>query len=235
MIGDSHNQGIFVRIPKAASTSLENVLKNYPNIMLNSKLNILPRDDWENNWITMGLSNLWIQVIGEIRWKESFSFAFVRNPYDRAVSSWQHCCKITQKGSLIDDKSQNMPALLSYLKKKLRRQASPDISFDDFLYFLKNDMLKGEAKWHATEQYIHLINQTGDIAIDFIGKFENLQKDFNKVCEILRIKPVQLRVLNQSRLRKNYKHFYNSERKQIVEEVYKKDIELFGYSFDTNI
>lgn len=231
------NRGIFVRIPKTASTSVESILSDHPNVILNSKLKILPPNKGESSWSNVGLSNLWIQTIGEDKWDKSFSFVFVRNPYDRAVSSWQHICRMLRKGNLIADRSQiklNLVTFFSKVSTKLfHRPVTEGISFDDFLYFLESEMLVGGAKWHSTEQYIHLTDPDGKIIVDFVGRYENLQNDFTKICETLGIQAAQLPYLKRAKSRREYTHYYNGTRKKIIEKIYKKDIELFGYCFTT--
>jgi hypothetical protein len=87
------------------------------------------------------------------------------------------------------------------------------------------------AKWHTTSQCQHVIGADGEICIDFIGKFENLQSDFNKVCSIIGIRKRELPLENVSLNKIKYKDFYNEKRKKIVHRIYRKDIEFFNYGF----
>ena len=66
--------------------------------------------------------------------------------------------------------------------------------------------------------------------MDFIGKFENLQEDFNKVCDKIGVKRERLPHRKKS-IRKPYRDYYNSNTKKIVENLYGEDIEHFGYRF----
>ena len=65
---------------------------------------------------------------------------------------------------------------------------------------------------------------------DFIGRFEDLQNDFNIVCNKLGLGKIELTKRNSSK-HLPYNKYYNNETRQIVAEKYAKDIEYFGYKF----
>lgn len=75
------------------------------------------------------------------------------------------------------------------------------------------------------------VNARQDKNIDFILRYERLQEDFAKLCDILGFERRDLPLLNQGS-RRPYPDYYDSELIQIVANRFRKDIGLFGYEFN---
>lgn len=105
-----------------------------------------------------------------------------------------------------------------YCKKHLG--LDPDVSFKEFL-------VSGEYKLRPQTDFLD-----DEYKFDFIGKFENLEKDSKIICEKLKMTefPAKKRHLLSSN-KFHYAHYYNDETKKIVEEKYASDIEYFKYEF----
>ena len=85
----------------------------------------------------------------------------------------------------------------------------------------------------ATElrcQKDYIADEDGKIIIDFVGRYERLSNDFNQVCKLLGISTL-LPHLNKSSS-KDYRLYYNDKTSEMVQDVFRDDIESFGYSFD---
>ena len=70
---------------------------------------------------------------------------------------------------------------------------------------------------------------------DFVGKFENLQEDYNKVCEKIGIKNKE-NLLHRNKTDKTIlKDYYNEKIIKKVVRLYKKDFESFKYDKTINL
>lgn len=135
-----------------------------------------------------------------------YKFTFVRNPWDKLVS-----------GYLFTLKKIKDPAFYKTIKK-----------FKDFNEFVLN---VNKEQLLCSQRFAPQINWIKDINYNFIGRFENLQEDFYKICDDLQIERIELPYINNSVGRKNYKEYYTEEIKNIVADLYKEDIKYFNYKF----
>ncbi len=83
---------------------------------------------------------------------------------------------------------------------------------------------------HFRPQHEYLYDDNGSCLVDFIGKIENIENDFEKLCHLLSIDTVRISRKNRSYHRR-YWHYYNAKTRAIVAEYYARDIKCFGYRF----
>jgi len=132
--------------------------------------------------------------------KKMFKFAVVRNPWDRLISEY------------------------IYLKPRMELTKT----FRDEIKNLANYADLGIYGNHCLAQHYFIRGET--VSVDFVAKFENLQEDFDKVCDKIGIPRQKLPHTNKSN-HKHYTEYYDEETREIVAEKYAKDIEYFGYEF----
>jgi len=74
----------------------------------------------------------------------------------------------------------------------------------------------------------------GKVLVDFIGRFESIQNDYDKVCDVIGAPKQMLGkylATQKDAGTEHYSCFYDNESKEIVAEIYKDDIERFRYDF----
>jgi chondroitin 4-sulfotransferase 11 len=69
-----------------------------------------------------------------------------------------------------------------------------------------------------------------DDTLDYLGRFESIQSDFDIVCERLGIERAVLSVQNKT-IRRPYAEYYDDETMTIIATRYAQDIAHFGYHF----
>lgn len=114
-------------------------------------------------------------------------------------------------------------SIYSYYKDRV--DVTDIVSFEEFCLTLENYIKDYRVKTHLKQQTEYLHN------IDFIGKFENLNEDFQIVMSKYD-KDLTLPHINSSIREKDYRKYYTSDDQiRSVNEFFKDDIKLLGYEF----
>ena len=131
-----------------------------------------------------------------------FKFAFVRNPWDWNVSFYHY--------------------VLQTPEHPLHVGASHMSGFAEFLAWRtdKSRLLQKD----------FVADRDGNLLVDFVGRFEDLEEDFGKVCSAVGLRAA-LPHLNRSR-HGDYRVHYTEYTRRLVEEAWAEDIRTFGYQFD---
>jgi hypothetical protein len=215
---------IFVHIPKTAGQSIEHFFLNLVGLTWETREPLTLKYNEDPSLGPERLSHLTAEEyvscghVSEAEFSKIFKFSFVRNPWSRLVSE--------------------------YLYRKYNMQ----FSFKEFV-------MEGFPKPSLSNDYRHVMSQSdfvydheGNLLVDFIGKFERLQPDFDLVCQKIGIENSTLPHVNSTKTPKSkklsslfpskgqkkklhYTEYYDEEAKEAVAEIYKRDIELFDYKF----
>jgi len=151
----------------------------------------------------------------EDKLKKYFKFSFVRNPWDRMISLYHYFSQFKESRVFYSDN-------INIIKK------TQDMSFLDFC--TKKNWQKMHNGFHFKPMTDWISNDSGSLSLDYIGRVESLQKDFDIICDKIGIPHQELPRKNKSK-HKHYTEYYDDETKQIVAEKYAKDIKHFGYKF----
>ena len=105
------------------------------------------------------------------------------------------------------------------------------MSFKDYLRELQTIFSKMNNS-HFTTQYSILTDDSGAFLPNYVGRFENLLADSKEIALKLGWKFDSFPHMNKSNSNfSSYKKAYDNETIEIVRELYKDDIEKFGYEF----
>lgn len=169
-------------------------------------------------------------------WNSYYKFTFVRNPWDLFVSSWKYRYSRHLKQLQLSYCLRHPKAAIKVyqkfnywqLKSLKEREVFSSDDIDFHFNFLKQDF--GIPPYSGRYQYHYVYDLDGYKLVDFVGRFENLESDFETIKEKLGIN-VDLPVLNKTK-RSDYRKYFDNSSKQRVEKLWQRDIELFEYSFD---
>ena len=217
---------LFIHIPKCAGTSIEKSLCHHASTNWEGRSKFLIKKNLDPLCGPPQLGHLTLREYLKYNYvkniEEYFKFSFVRNPWARLVSEYRY-----RKYYQVMD-----------FREFVNRISSYEDDYENCKDF----------KRHLISQVDFLVDEKGALSVDFIGKFENLESDYKKVCEHLGVK-YNLRKTNVSQNKKNillqvkkifnyqskysynYKDYYDSNLKNDVSQIYEKDIDIFKYAF----
>lgn len=134
------------------------------------------------------------------QWNSYFKFAFVRNPFDLFVSAYNYECKINKMG------------------KPTQK---------GFIIWAHDIINNDKKKWKQSNM---MCNENGEIIINFVGKYENLQKDLNIICRKIGIEKINISEYQINKgFRKNYDYmsFYTKGLLKKCRKFFKSDLQKF--------
>ena len=142
--------------------------------------------------------------------KDYFVFSFVRNPYDRIIA-W-----------FFDYARRGAPGVYNVKDISHHIDASFGIknNFKPFPDIWKNHSYKKQ--FFYNDKYI----------LDFCGRFENLENDWQELCKKANIK-IKLPLINKyPSEKKHYSQYFNEQTRLYFENLFCFDIEYFNYKFE---
>ena len=168
----------------------------YDNTFLNKSLGILTycrTSEYLNKCMNMD----------EEKWNNYTKFCFIRHPYDRLLSGWNHIIKIFKY---------NIP-LQDYINKD--QSLVSDIEHSHIFF----------------EQYKQIMLPNGECGVDIIGRFEHLEEDFIRILRKIGVKQITHipKKVNVSRPNRTEKIMLNINVIKKANEIFKSDFDNFHY------
>jgi hypothetical protein len=206
MIISHSKKFIFIHIYKVAGTSIQFSLNRYAYFntkknQLLSGLKIYPKI-FTSDFSGHSTALQVQQNIPTSIYRQYYKFAFVRNPWDWQVSLYHYA---------------------QQTKDHFQHKMTSKMSFNEYIEWRVNEDL------HLQVDFVQ--NENGEIIVDYIGKMENLQMDFDTICKKIKVPKIILPQMQKS-LHTDFRSYYSSDTIELVKKAFKKDIELFDYSFE---
>ncbi len=211
---DHKNKIIFIHIPKCAGSSVE--------ILFGVKPKKYDVPDYERlvGWCPKRKIHLQhatakqlleLDLVKEEIWSSYKKFSIVRNPFDRCISDYFWIMSSTG----IRDSFRNFLLKKGKFLKVLNDRTTPEYRGDHLL---------------PQNEYIYINNK---LVVDHLLRFEELKEGFPNLMETLGFPKRELPKTNKSKkIYKHYSHFYNSKDINIIEYIYKNDLERFNYRYE---
>ncbi len=175
--------------------------------MHNTKYNIYPHD----------AASVVYKRHGSRIWNKYFKFAFVRNPYSRLCSYYFYHRSNRYRPGPKHSQGKEIAKINTFKKWAIQ-------GINANIQYKQGTSAVGQGWWSQIPQHYYL-----DRELDFIGRYENLQNDFDYACEKIGIEPYELPHYNKSEPPYKWKELYDDELMELVYDFYCDDFRIFGY------
>ncbi len=194
---------IYIGIPKTATRSFMKLFEK-------------EQENYEADWFETAAD---FKKILE-NYPDYFTFSFTRNPYARALSCYN--------SKVLDAVPGKQARIMSFYKN-----LKPGMSFNEFAVWLNTEEGSDSfADRHWLSQHEFLYNNKDNAICDFVGQYENLDKDWETICKKIGIQHTPLPHKGfKSEANKSYKDVYSDTAKEEIAKRYAKDLKLFKYHF----
>jgi hypothetical protein len=204
---------LFLRIPKTGGTSVNAALVAYRNPLerkfyarvirrlpfVPTPYQFLPFDARPHWGMLKAKQIIPAQVLNNL-----FKFSFVRHPVHWQLSVFKHILRHEQTGDFAQHFSDvyRHRSFAEYIRWRIDSGVIPQVA--------------------------HMIDENGELQLDFVGRFEFLERDFALVCQATAVPVPVLGHLNQGP--HSQEVAVDSKSQQMIYDAYQIDFETFGYT-----
>jgi hypothetical protein len=142
-----------------------------------------------------------------------YRFTFVRNPWARTVSAWES--KFQQ---YYDPRHPTLPGIRD-------SRLSLDTTFGEYVRFI-SEIPDSIADCHFKSMHTFV-----DVCNTFIGRVERMDEDFDIIRTYLELPLLDIPRENVTKKKVPWREYYTDELRGLVAQRYKRDIDLFNYTF----
>ena len=175
------------------------------------------------------------------RLQNYFKFVFVRHPIHRLISAFRNKFQLhrynstyflDRYGRKIIATCRNRDNVYQSLENDSSRNYS--ITFEEFVCFITDAKSSKERKFNEHWQPIYELCSPCFIHYDFIGKYETLTIDAQKILDLIKVKHLKFpdlmsRSSTALEIVENFMGSLSEESRQNLLQLYKDDFELFDY------
>lgn len=215
LISHSH-RFIFIHVGKSAGMSIRNALLPFCTEPEKFRMHRPPRikDGQPNPMYTVWETLLLHPKASDVKraippdvFDGYYKFAFVRNPWDSLVSTYHFMLSDPEIPRHAEVKA--LPDFDAFVRWAIEQTAP----FPKGITKLQSDMLT---------------DRDGALLVDFVGHYESLRDDYDRICRHVGI-VAPIPHLNRSHHR-DYRTYYDDTVRALVQENFRPDIERFGYT-----
>ena len=232
MIISHKHKFIFLRVPKTASTSIqialagicgpEDVLsgEGFKGEFENEDIRYPHAQNLQPNWRKYTLKD-WHQII---RKRKPINYVHARAAQVIKIVGkdiWRDYYKFC----FVRNPFERMLSGYFWSKKnREQRGAAPIAPFNEWIYTLSKNKISTWSRYSLKNK----------IAVDFIGKYENIETDIAHICKQINIPALKLQKAkaNIRTDRRHYSQIINSNSRKYIEKVCQKEMQAFGYAWN---
>lgn len=199
----------FIDIPRTSSSSIRIELGRHFGPIY-GKSNIVEKEFATTQIVPDHLTAKEMQLyLGKHIWDRIFTFTIIRNPWARVYSMFNY--------------------------RRMKGKLPHHWTFRDYVHALSNagpgtKYFTFYGHRYGVSEYI--LDNDGNIIVEYIARYENRAQDIKNISSRINYGNLgKILLQGTDEDTGNYKKLYDDETKEIVEKLYHRDIELFGYEF----